>query len=390
MKTGEDSRHRFRVPTVRYGSAVAVALAAVFLRWLLDPILGERIPYLTVYPAIMIVAVMLGAGPAMATTLLSLVLIEFLFLDFGGTMSMVSFGVRGLILILTSFYVGRVGEGLRRVRVRAEAEAEAARQAEENLKRAHSELEERIQERTAALSKAVVALQGEIEQRESLEETLRTSEQRVRFFAAQCLTAQEVERKRIAGELHDSLASTLVAAKYRLEKTLGQMKSGMVPGDSLQDVVAILGGLNKEVRRIMVDLRPSVLDDLGLLPALNWFCREFEKTYGHIRVEKRTELAENELAEAIKTPLFRLTQEALTNVAKHSGASLVTVSLGKVDGRIVLIIRDNGRGFAPEKVIRGLGLTTMKERTELSGGEYCLESVPGQGTALYASWPVED
>jgi signal transduction histidine kinase len=390
MKTGEATRHRIRAPYVRYGSAVAMALAAVFLRWLLDPILGERIPYLTVYPAIMIVAVTLGAGPAMATTLFSLVLIELFFLDFGGTMSKVSFVVRGLILILTSFYVGRVGEGLRRVRVRAEAEAEAARQAEENLKRAHSELEERIQERTAALSRAVEALQGEIEQRELLEETLRTSEQQVRFFAAQCLTAQEVERKRIAGELHDSLASTLVAAKYRLEKTLGQMESGMVPGDSLQEVIAILGGLNKEVRRIMVDLRPAVLDDLGLLPALNWLCREFEKTYAHIRVEKQADLDEKELAETLKTPIFRLTQEALNNAAKHSGASRVTFSLSKVGGRIVLIIRDNGRGFDPEEVSKGLGLTTMKERTELAGGQYRLESARGKGTALFASWPLAD
>ena len=208
----------------------------------------------------------------------------------------------------------------------------------------------------------------EIFQREELEETLRTSEQQVRFFAAQCLTAQEQERKRIAGELHDSLASTLVAAKYRLEKVALQMEPGIALQDSLQEVIAILGGLNKEIRRIMVDLRPAVLDDLGLIPALNWFCREFEKTYSHIRVEKQTELSESDLAEALKTPIFRLTQEALNNIAKHSGAGLVTFSLAKVNNRIVLIIRDDGRGFDPGEVVKGLGLSTMKERPNFPGG----------------------
>lgn len=264
------------------------------------------------------------------------------------------------------------------------------KQAEEHLKQAHDELEVRVQERTAALTVAVEALQLEISEREELEKTLRASEQQVRFFAAQCLTVQEQERKRIAGELHDSLASMLVAVKYRLEKAAEQMVPGIGPQGSLQDVLGMLGVLNKEVRRIMVDLRPAVLDDLGLLPALNWLCREFEKSYGHIRVEKQTELSETDLAEGLKTPIFRLTQEALNNIAKHSGAGLVHIQLGKTRNQIVLTIRDNGRGFDPDGVAKGLGLTTMKERTELSGGAYCLESVPGEGTTLYASWPIED
>ena len=262
------------------------------------------------------------------------------------------------------------------------------RQAEESLKRAHDELEVRVRERTEALTKAVEALQLEISERQELEETLRTSEQRVRFFAAQCLTAQEQERKRIAGELHDGLASTLVAAKYRLEKVAGQMEPGIALQDSLQDVIAILSGLNNEIRRLMADLRPAVLDDLGIIPALNWFCREFEKTYSHIRVEKQTVVSENDLAEVLKTPIFRLTQEALNNIAKHSGADRVVLTLVKANGRIVLTIRDNGRGFDPDKVVKGLGLSTMKERTELSGGDYGLESAPGKGTTLLATWPL--
>jgi signal transduction histidine kinase len=263
-------------------------------------------------------------------------------------------------------------------------------QARKRLQQAHDELESRVQERTVSLKETVQALQEEIARREELEETIRTSEQRVRFFAAQCLSAQEAERKRIAGELHDSLASTLVAVKYRLEVAVAQMAAGSDPRVSLQEVVATMGGLNKEIRRIMADLRPAVLDDLGLLPALSWYCREFEKTYSHIKAEKQIEISEDELAEALKTPIFRLAQEALNNVAKHSGASRVTLRLAQVDSRIVLDIRDNGRGFDLREVVKGLGLATMKERTEFSGGDYRLESAPGKGTALSASWPLED
>jgi PAS domain S-box-containing protein len=274
-------------------------------------------------------------------------------------------------------------------RLEAEKMSIQLEQATHRLQRARDELEIRVQERTAVLNKTIEALELEISQREELEETLRTSDRQVRFFASQYLTAQEQERKRIAGELHDCLASTLVAVRYRLENATARMESGIALRDSLQEVIAILGGLNKEVRRIMVDLRPTVLDDLGLIPALNWYCREFEKTYGHIRVARQTELSESDLTEALKTPIFRLTQEALNNIAKHSGASLVIFQLGKAQNRIVLTIRDNGRGFDLDETVKGLGLSTMKERTELSGGEYRLESAPGKGTVLFASWPLE-
>jgi PAS domain S-box-containing protein len=266
---------------------------------------------------------------------------------------------------------------------------EDAVEARQEAEQISAELEARVQERTADLFQTVQALQEEIYQREIMEETLRASEQRVRYFTGQCLTAQEQERKRIAAELHDSLASTLVAVKYRIEKAISQAGLESEVYQSLQDLVAVVGTALQEVRRIMVALRPAMLDDLGIIPALNWFCREFEKTYDYIRVEKQIGLSECEVADAWKTPIFRLTQEALNNIAKHSLASLATISLSKVNGRIVLVIRDNGRGFEPGEVVKGLGLSTMKERTEFSGGNYRLESSPGEGTALVATWPCE-
>jgi signal transduction histidine kinase len=228
----------------------------------------------------------------------------------------------------------------------------------------------------------------DVTERKQAEAELKQSENRVRFFASQCLTAQEDERKRIAGELHDSLASMLVAVKFRIEKTTAQIEKEAGSAGSFRDILAIVGAAIQEVRRIMADLRPAVLDDLGLIPALNWLCREFEKTYSHIRVEKRLELSESDVTQMLKTAIFRLSQEALNNIANHSQASQVSLTLHKANGKIILVIEDNGQGFVPGKVVRGLGLSTMKERTELSGGNYRLESSRGKGTAITASWSL--
>ena len=169
--------------------------------------------------------------------------------------------------------------------------------AEDALKEAHDELEKRVQERTTELTEAVQRLQAEILQRKQLEETLRESEKQVRLFATQCLTAQETERRRIAAELHDSTAASLAAIKFRIEKTREDIKKGLDVTESLQDLSSNVAESLGEVRRIMTDLRPSVLDDLGILPALNWFCREYQKTYSHISVEKQIGIEEHEVPE---------------------------------------------------------------------------------------------
>ena len=130
-----------------------------------------------------------------------------------------------------------------------------------------------------------------------------------------------------------------------------------------------------------------MLDDLGIVATLNWFCREYQKTYSHISVANEIEISEDEVSNPLKTAIFRISQEAMNNIAKHSGASKVHLSLKKEENAIVLVIRDNGHGFDLEKVVRGMGLSTMKERTELSGGSFTIESVEDQETVIRASWP---
>jgi signal transduction histidine kinase len=247
------------------------------------------------------------------------------------------------------------------------------KQAEEALKQRSIELqqltqtlEHRVQERTDELEKANEAL---------------------RYLSSKLLSVQEDERKRIADELHDSVASSIGAIIFSIEKILGQIDQDESTRAGLRELIARVQHVNVETRRIMSDLRPSLLDDLGIAPALSWFCREYEKIYSHIRVEKEIDLSERDLTDSLKTAIYRVCQEAMNNIAKHSQASLVSLSLQERDGRLELTIQDNGQGFDLDTARRGLGLSTMRERAKLSGGSFDLESAIGKGTIIRISWP---
>ncbi len=135
-----------------------------------------------------------------------------------------------------------------------------------------------------------------------------------------------------------------------------------------------------------------MLDDLGLLPTLSWFFRRFQAIYSRIRVEQETPIEDSELPESLKIVIYRVIQEAMNNAAKHSEADLVRISLRKVHNKMELSVEDNGRGFSVQQRLfqdgskRGLGLTSMRERTELSGGSFAIESAEGKGTMIRASW----
>lgn len=266
--------------------------------------------------------------------------------------------------------------------------------AEEGLRRAHDELEKQVEERTAKLEMANQQLSREIEERKRAEEALRQSERDLRILSSQLLIAQEKERKRVAGELHDGIGQSLTAIKFGVENALKQMDKKMAEAStkSLEAIIPLAQETVEEVRRIQTDLRPSMLDDLGILATISWFCREFQTIYSSIRIEKQINIQEDEVPELLKTVIYRVLQEAMNNIAKHSRADLVGFCLRKIDGLIELAIEDNGLGFDVENALslknstRGLGLSSMKERTELSGGVFTVESTPGQGTVIRASW----
>jgi signal transduction histidine kinase len=213
------------------------------------------------------------------------------------------------------------------------------------------------------------------------------AESRLRLLSSELINVQEGERKRIAREIHDSIGQTLAAIKFALENKLSQMSGASAPpGVSIENIISLTQSGIEESRRIQMDLRPSILDDLGILATIGWFTREFQKVYAHISVDKQISMEENEIPDSLRTVLFRVTQEAMNNVAKHSKADLIRLSLRKIEDRTELIIEDNGEGFDPETTKRGLGLTSMRERAELSGGTFEIESGPGKGTTIKASW----
>ena len=229
----------------------------------------------------------------------------------------------------------------------------------------------------------------ETTQRKQMEESLQESRKELRLLSAQLLTAQENERKWIAQELHDSIGQTLAAVKFSLERKISQMDIQKAPsGMLLENVLSLIQNGIDETRTIMMNLRPSILDDLGILATINWFCREFQRIYSHLRIHRDIRVEEKDIPHHLKIVIFRILQEGMNNVSKHSLGNAVFLSLEKTRETIELEIRDNGQGFSPETSPRGLGLSSMKERAELSGGTFLLEAAIGQGTRLRASWPL--
>ena len=230
--------------------------------------------------------------------------------------------------------------------------------------------------------------------RDILENRLTERTRELEILSTKLLNAQEEERKRIAGDLHDVIGQSLAAAKFMVETALEQMKGKCPPSglNTLKTLVPMLQKASGEVRTIVMNLRPSMLDNLGILSTINWFCRQYRAVYSNIQIEKQINISESEIPDTLKTILFRILQEAMNNIAKHSKASTVSVCLEKRDQTVHLIIKDDGGGFdakAPRKngaSGNGFGITSMKERAELSGGSFEIKATPGEGTTVRASW----
>ena len=223
------------------------------------------------------------------------------------------------------------------------------------------------------------------------EELVRTND-RLRHLSDHLLKLQEEERRQISLEVHDSFASSLSAIRQRLQDIPLKLKDEY----NLEEVSKHLETAIGEATRIQTSLRPSALDDLGIGPALNGFLRDFQKTHPSINVEKTFQFGETEIPDPIKIAIFRITQEALNNIGKHSKADYVTLFLSRTNHAIDLVIRDNGQGFDVDRILStensrpGLGLSSMKERAALSGGSFRIESASGRGASIHVLWPLTE
>jgi signal transduction histidine kinase len=162
---------------------------------------------------------------------------------------------------------------------------------------------------------------------------------------------------------------------------------------SMEQIVDYVKDTIEEAQRISSDLRPSVLDDKGLGAAVRWICRRYRDIYPDMRIQRRLEPEEIDVAQSLKVVVFRILQEAMNNVVKHSRADTVHLDIKKTDKQLALIFRDNGQGFeageeSGECAEGGVGLMGMRERVELSGGTLNIVSGKGKGCVINAKWPL--
>ena len=225
-------------------------------------------------------------------------------------------------------------------------------------------------------------------------QALRESQWKLRGLSEKLLNAQEDERKIVAREIHDGLGSTLTAIKYSLEQKLGARDRNETAGTiPLEQIIEMVREAIGESQRISSSLRPSVLD-LGLIPALRSLSREWGKIYGNIQIEKQLEVREDDIPEPLKIVIYRIAQESLNNISKHSRAGNVLLRLTRTGDRINLMISDDGVGFdqdenaLPKVCLSGMGLAGMRERADLSNGNLEIHSEKGKGTVVRAHWPL--
>ena len=265
--------------------------------------------------------------------------------------------------------------------------------AEQALTAYRDKLEELVEQRTVELSRANVQLRTEMNERLQIEAEIRRQSQRLRELTARLAEVEESERRRLARELHDRVSQDLGILDINLNIIQNKIQTGAV-GENVRDMLKphlsdslkLLQQIAKHVYDVMADLRSPVLDDYGIVAALKWYATHFTARTG-IQVTVRGVEDGPRLPLTAESALFRISQEALTNVAKHAQATKVVIGVEQRDVRTRLTIADNGIGFEPEMLAnpldgQGWGLISMTERAEAIGGRCRIKTRPQQGTQI--------
>lgn len=358
---------------LRYALAFALTAISLAGRWLLVPFLGDHVPFALVYGAVVLSALYLGLGPSIAASMMGIACVRLFFNPHG---FFVISSITELSETLT--YVGgctlivAATEATRRSRNRLKgANHELALQAEA-LRTFNQHLEQRVRERTAELKR---------------------TEESARQLGAQVLKMQDEERRRIARDLHDSVGQAVAILSMNLgalgrSQNLSQRESAIV-----FDSKEIAQGVSDEVRTISYLLHPPLLDDMGLPAALKWYVDGFSKRTG---IAAHLELSENfgRLPEDCEIAIFRIVQEALTNVHRHSESVCAAVRVALSPANVRVEIADRGKGIPANQqrdflatAAMGVGLRGMRERVAQLGGQMNLQSSPA-GTTVAATFPL--
>ena len=250
-------------------------------------------------------------------------------------------------------------------------------------------LEQGLAEKNRTLEETNKALQEEIDERRQAEEQLTLLNRQLRDLSANLQSVREEERTRIAREIHDVLGQQLTVLKL----DIAWLNKKLAPGDLKDKAQVMLNTVDdtlQVVKKIATELRPGVLDDLGLIAAIEWQCREFETRMG-IRCKLHTEIQELDTTHEISTAVFRIFQETLTNILRHAKASLAEIHISIFDDLLEVRISDNGRGITEEEIAQSnsLGLLGMKERMLSIGGEIFITGTRGAGTVVKLVIPLK-
>jgi signal transduction histidine kinase len=363
MGTNASLSRRTLGTTLRhYTFAIAAVMTAFLVSSALSPWVGDRVVYVLLLPAVAFSAWYSGIGPAVFAVVLALVNVLDGFLPPTHTVRTLTFGklVPALAFLFSSIVIVALGESRRRHH--------------EKLRLAQGELEGRVQERTADLDAA---------------------NQNLRELSARLLQSQDDERRRIARELHDSVGQLLAALNMNLSAVRGDIERLAQTANALADSENLVNEMSTEVRTISHLLHPPLLDEAGLCSALRWYADGFALR-SKIKVDLDLPEDFDRLPRESETAIFRVVQECLTNIHRHSGSTLARIRLRQRDRQVLFEIEDQGKGIPPEKKEEmsssgtpGVGIRGMRERLRQLGGTLDINS-NGSGTVIVVRLPITD
>ena len=256
---------------------------------------------------------------------------------------------------------------------------------------------QRLAQRTSTLTILNQELIREVKERGVAEAALYKSEAALRQLLAAVMDAQDQERAWVADELTEGIGQSIAAANFVVGAIIEKIdvKADLAITDDLETILRFIETALKDLQGLGDDLHPDILDSFGILETISWFCQKFQEDNSGVRVNHQSDLREDEIPQRLKIPIYRIIQEAFSNVAGHSGANSVEVHLGRTENGIKLTVSDNGCGIgqdmrtsSPHKAPQ-MRISSMQERAKQSGGLFTIESSPGKGTPVCVTWVLK-